>query len=110
MKAWLMTALASLAKLRQSQASTFSRWRLRKYDNPRNNGVVAVRGRECIAKALKSDAEVRVFTTAVPTSIPWNGLPIDLIAGLEEGLIRKLQPRWNVRGLSALRKRGQNSN
>lgn len=32
-----------------------------------------------------------------PALIDWNGLPVDLAAGLEEGLIRTLQPKWNIR-------------
>ena len=76
--------------------------RLRKYNNPNNKGVVAVRVRGHITDALRSGAEVRVLaTTCVP--IAWNGLPIDPIVGLEEGLIRALRPAWNLRGLAKLR-------
>ncbi|WP_207620210.1 GIY-YIG nuclease family protein [Oharaeibacter diazotrophicus] len=38
--------------------------------------------------------------TAVPASFDWNGLPVDGAAGLEAGLIRLIQPRWNMRGRS----------
>jgi hypothetical protein len=34
----------------------------------------------------------------------WKELPVDPIAGLEEGLIRAWQPAWNLRGLASVRK------
>jgi hypothetical protein len=70
----------------------------------RNRGVVATRVRAKITEALNLGAHVRVlFVVCAPIS--WRGLPIDPIAGLEEGLIRNLQPPWNIRGLASLRKR-----
>lgn len=79
------------------------RRRFRKYRNPRNTGTVAVRLRVCIVDALRAGAEVTVFAVR-PEPASWNGLPTDTIAGLEEGLIRHLQPSWNVRGLAGIRK------
>jgi hypothetical protein len=73
--------------------------RLRKYDNIRNKGGVATRLRERITEELRKGADVRVLT-AIVSPISWQGLPIDPIAGLEEGLIRELQPIWNIRGLA----------
>jgi hypothetical protein len=26
------------------------------------------------------------------------GIPVDMVAGIEEGLIRQFDPEWNVRG------------
>ena len=57
-----------------------------------------------IRKALKSGSEVTVLTIINLKPIQWRGLPVDLIAGLEVGLIRELQPKWNRRELGALRK------
>ncbi len=57
-----------------------------------------------IHKALKSGSEVTVLTIVNLKPIRWRGLPVDLIPGLEEGLIRELQPKWNRRGRGALRK------
>jgi excinuclease UvrABC nuclease subunit len=74
-----------------------------KYTNPNNTGKVAVRIRAKITKALISKSQVRAFAVVIgadPTS--WNALPINIIAGLEEGLIRQLRPSWNLRGLGAL--------
>ena len=81
------------------------RRRFRKYENANNKGAVAVRIRGCIADALEKNADVRVFARVCRgcDRLLWNELPIDLIAGLEEGLIRSLDPGWNNRGLAALR-------
>ena len=79
--------------------------RFRKYNNPDNKGAVAIRVRGYITEALSSDAKVNVLALkTISEPVPWNGLPLDLIAGLEEGLIRQMQPAWNRRGLAALRK------
>jgi hypothetical protein len=78
--------------------------RFLKYNNPNNKGTVAVRLRGYLTEALKAGSEVSVFLTTPPRTMQWNGLPIDLIAGLEEGLIQELQPAWNIRGLSQLGK------
>ncbi len=52
-----------------------------------------------ICKALKSGSEVTVLTIVNLKPIRWRGLPVNLIAGLEAGLIRELQPKtkWNLR-------------
>jgi hypothetical protein len=79
--------------------------RFRKYGNPNNKGAVAIRLRAYITEALTSGAEVTVFAMTVAADpIRWNGLPLDLIAGLEEGLIRDKCPDWNRRGTVVMRK------
>ena len=40
--------------------------------------------------------EIFIF---VPEPLYWRGLPIDMVLGVEEGLIRELRPIWNRRGL-----------
>ncbi len=51
-----------------------------------------------IRESVQADQKVAVMT-AIPPSLEWNGLPIDGAAGLEAGLIRLVQPRWNMRGV-----------
>ena len=77
--------------------------RLRRYEITEIR-LTAFRVRALITEALRDGSEVAVFTI-VPGSMRWKGLPVDLIAGLEEGLIRELRPEWNIRGLGALRKK-----
>lgn len=80
------------------------RARLHRYANLKNRGTVAVRIRKLIAGQLRLGGEVKVLAIVAPRTVPWEGLPVNLIAGLEEGLIRETQPAWNLRGLGALRK------
>jgi hypothetical protein len=80
------------------------RARLRKYANLKNRGVVAARIRGLITGELRSGRQVTVLAIAARRTIAWEGLPINLIAGLEEGLIRDAEPQWNLRGLGAMRR------
>ncbi len=78
--------------------------RLRPYEITKDKKRLAFRIKTLIRKALKSGSEVTVLTIINLKPIQWRGLPVDLIAGLEKGLIRELQPKWNRRELGALRK------
>lgn len=50
-----------------------------------------------ILKALIAGDKVEVLI-AQPPELTWNGLPVDGPSGLETGLIRMLQPEWNLQG------------
>ncbi len=78
--------------------------RLRNYEIVKNKKRQGFHIKTLVGKALKSGSEVTVLTIVSLKPIPWRGLPVDLIAGLEVGLIRELQPKWNLRELGALRK------
>jgi hypothetical protein len=54
--------------------------------------------RQEILQLLASGREVAVFII-VPPPLPRlnDALPIDGVAGLEEGLIRSMRPEWNLR-------------
>jgi hypothetical protein len=45
---------------------------------------------------LAAGRVVEIYTLT-PPELVWQGLPVDLIAGIEEGLIRNLRPIWNLR-------------
>lgn len=72
--------------------------RLRHYEIAKTLRTVhRVRGE--ILALLSAGKTVDVFVM-VPPPLKLNGiLPIDTVAGLEEGLIRSLRPIWNRRGL-----------
>jgi hypothetical protein len=57
----------------------------------------AMRIRNEITPLLQAGHQVEIYTIC-PPAIEWKNLPIDLIAGLEEGLIRNFNPKWNRRG------------
>ena len=76
-----------------------------RYEDPKNREkskhVVPMARR--IIEELKAGSTVTVLTI-VPRPMRRKGLPIDPIAGLEQGLIRELDPSWNRRGRGANRR------
>ena len=52
--------------------------------------------RKKILGLLAAGRVVEIYTLS-PPALVWQGLPVDLIAGIEEELIRNLRPIWNVR-------------
>jgi hypothetical protein len=84
-----------------AQRGLHGRWK--KYRSHTNKGKVAVRIRQLIAEALRARANVDVYVVTPPAIIHrWHDLPIDGIGGLEEGLIREMQPLWNRRGVRSV--------
>ena len=78
--------------------------RLRRLEINKDKKSLAYRLRTLIRKALKSGSEVTVLTFVVLKPIQWKGLPVDLILGIETGLIHELDPQWNLRERGASRK------
>ena len=78
--------------------------RLRQYDQTNKRTGFRFRLISLITEKLKGGSKVEVLTI-VPRPMRRKGLPVDPIAGLEEGLIRELRPNWNKRGLGAIRKK-----
>lgn len=70
--------------------------RLRRYEISRTLRTSA-RIRTEVLKSLANGCEVEVYLLPEPPAISWNGLPVNLIAGIEEGLIQALKPAWNIR-------------
>jgi hypothetical protein len=56
----------------------------------------SARVRGLILDCLLAETDVDVVTLT-PPALNWGGLPVDLIAGVEEGLIRACRPPWNIR-------------
>lgn len=53
-----------------------------------------------IKAALAEGKQVRVLIAVPEEDSQWNGLPINIAAGLEAGLIRMIRPVWNILGAS----------
>lgn len=59
--------------------------------------------REAILERLSHGTRVDVYVIVPKESLTLNGvLPVDPVAGLEEGLIRDIKPTWNRRGSRAV--------
>ena len=74
--------------------------RLRHYEIAKTLRTVH-RIRQEILPLLVKGGEVDVFVI-VPPPITVNGLPVDMVLGLEEGLIRTWRPLWNRRGMGKI--------
>ena len=73
------------------------RSRLRRYEITKTLRT-SHRIRQEILAVLADGREIDIYTI-VPPSKTVNGLPVDMVVGLEEGLIRSWRPVWNVRGM-----------
>jgi hypothetical protein len=58
----------------------------------------SARIKRLILEAL-SEGQVIDVLVATPAPMEWNGLPVLTAPGLEAGLIRMIQPEWNMQGL-----------
>jgi hypothetical protein len=75
------------------------RKRLYFYAKPGPRQITNLRLNELIGKELSAGKRVEVLT-ACPEPTEWNGLPVDQVTGLESGLVKKLSPPWNKRGVA----------
>ena len=84
-----------------SLEKTTLRSRIRNYQQKQHNGSSKRPVHLAITELHKAKGKIEVFTLVPDLSeqqIKWKGLPIDLVAGLEAGLIDKFDPEWNIRG------------
>ena len=78
-------------------ASRSLKQRLYGYAKPGSDQKTNIRINETILRTLRSGNEVTVWI-AIPGDSSWNGLPVDLSLGLEQGLINTYRLPWNKRG------------
>ena len=71
----------------------------RRFGNYRRGDKSRRRVRELIQAAL-TERRAIIVLVAMPGATEWNGLPVDLVPGLEGGLLRAIAPAWNRVGLS----------
>lgn len=77
------------------KASKDLRRRFYYYMRPGKRQSTNIKMKERVRKLLDGGASVDVLI-ARPENNEWNGLPISRVAGLEEGLIYRFQPPWNI--------------
>lgn len=73
--------------------------RIRFYGKPGSTQRTSLRVNDLIAKELAKNRTVELLVV-VPGANDWNGLPVDIASGLENGLIKKYMPPWNKRGVA----------
>ncbi|TLU70636.1 GIY-YIG nuclease family protein [Lichenicoccus roseus] len=71
----------------------------RRFENYRRGDKNRYRVKQLIQAAL-ADGMTASVLLATPGASEWNGLPVDLVDGLEAGLIRAVRPEWNRVGLA----------
>lgn len=74
------------------------RGRLDAYRRGHERQRTNARVKTLILEALSRGKRVKVLI-AVPEAQSWGGLPVNTAAGLEAGLIAKIQPPWNILGV-----------
>lgn len=75
------------------------RYRMGHYKKPGLTQRTSIRINGLITAALQSGKTVETIA-AFPVPTTWNGLPVDVVSGLETGLVAKIRPAWNLQGVS----------
>jgi hypothetical protein len=73
--------------------------RMRDYRIGHSSQKTSARIKDLLLNSLANGNAQRVLF-ATPGMSDWNGLPVELAAGLEAGLLARFQPPWNRKGLS----------
>jgi hypothetical protein len=69
------------------------------YGKPGKGQRTSLRINALIKEKLLAGDTVELIAAFPPPTV-WNGLPVDVVMGLELGLIKKFCPPWNKRGVS----------
>jgi Uri superfamily endonuclease len=73
--------------------------RLNEYMKPGPTQITNIKNHQHIRDVLREGKEVKIFVFAPPEDeLVYRGVPLNLAAGLEDGLIAALQPAWNDAG------------
>ena len=79
---------------------TTLRKRMRSYARKQRQGSDSRPVHAAISGVLKDKLEVEIYTLKFDAQplLSWQNLPVDLVLGLEAGLIMEINPPWNRRG------------
>ncbi|MGJ0509176.1 MAG: GIY-YIG nuclease family protein [Methylocystis sp.] len=81
-------------------SQTGLRTRMSHYRRGHVRQKTSARVKGLIKAALAEGKQVKVLIAVPEEGSQWNGLPINIAAGLEAGLIRMIRPEWNILGAS----------
>ena len=73
--------------------------RMRDYRIGHAGQLTSARIKAALVSAMAGGKVLRVLFAA-PGMTDWNGLPVEIAAGLEAGLLARFQPGWNRKGLA----------
>ena len=76
------------------------RTRMNHYRRGHVRQKTSARVKGLIKATLAKGKQVKVLIATPEEDSHWNGLPINIAAGLEAGLIRMIRPEWNILGAS----------
>lgn len=65
------------------------------YCDPGNGRATNYKCHQGIRELLPRGKEVRILVLPSDPSLKWNGIEINLAAGLEDNLVKTFKPRWN---------------
>lgn len=65
------------------------------YCDPGNGRATNYKCHKGIRELLSQDKEVRILVLPSDPSLKWNGIEINLAAGLEDSLVETFRPKWN---------------
>jgi len=71
---------------------------MRGYEKPGPSQWTNIRGRERILELLSKGEAVEILALPDNGLLRYGGFHVNLAAGLEDSLVRDLQPEWNVAG------------
>lgn len=72
--------------------------RMKWYEKPGASQSTNIRNNSNIKIALESKQKVEIFCFKGSFSLKYEGYKVNLAAGLEDSLIKKLSPEWNITG------------
>lgn len=72
--------------------------RLQGYARPGHSQRTNLRANALIRETLGSERRVEVYAFVDPAEMTYAGMPVNLAAGLEDGLIDSIRPPWNKTG------------
>jgi len=72
--------------------------RMYQYQRPGPTQRTNMRVNAAITEMLESGASISVYALPDPGDMEYRGFHLNLAAGIEDGVIRELQPKWNKTG------------
>ena len=73
--------------------------RMYNYQNPGSTQSTSIRCHGLILKAVTSGQSIEIHALPDNGLLSYGGFHVNLAAGLEDNLVKKIRPKWNVAGI-----------